>query len=128
MFLLNTYPVQRRGSFLNRSLDDSDWISFLHLLTQNLSEVFFLSSGYLESLDWALGPKYAQIWVAWPSSPQVTCEEEIQKEKEKEKRPKCKTDLLCFTKIHFNYLTLFSVNLVLLSFESIQSRLSLDLC
>ena len=31
----------------------------------------FLSSSYLESLDWALGPTYAQIWVAWPFTPTI---------------------------------------------------------
>ena len=38
---------------------------------QSLSEVFFLSSSYLESSNWALGPTYAQIRVAWPFTPTI---------------------------------------------------------
>ena len=33
--------------------------------------MFFLSSSYLESSDWALGPTYAQIRVAWPFTPTI---------------------------------------------------------
>ena len=38
---------------------------------QNLSKVFFLSSGYPESSDWAFGPSHAQIQVVWPFPPTI---------------------------------------------------------
>ena len=46
------------GSSTDHPQVGSDWISIIRLLARTLTEVFFPSSGYLKSLDWALEPTY----------------------------------------------------------------------
>ena len=46
------------------------WSDFISSLT-NIEpyKSVFLSLGYLESSDWAIGPTYTYIWAAWPFTP-----------------------------------------------------------